>query len=75
MPATPAVEIDHVTKLFGTHTAVDNLSLTVPTGSIYGFIGPNGSGKTTAMRMIMRIIAPDTGHLKVLGVESFERSQ
>ena len=38
MPATPAVEIDQVTKLFGTHTAVDNLSLTVATGSIYGFI-------------------------------------
>ncbi len=72
MPATPAVEIDQVTKLFGTHTAVDNLSLTVPTGSIYGFIGPNGSGKTTTMRMIMRIIAPDSGHLKVLGVESFD---
>jgi len=72
MPATPAVEIDQVTKLFGSHTAVDNLSLTVPTGSIYGFIGPNGSGKTTTMRMIMRIIAPDAGHLKVLGVESFD---
>lgn len=72
MPPDAAVVIDQVTKRFGTHVAVDNLSLTVPTGSIYGFIGPNGSGKTTTMRMIMRIIAPDAGHLKVLGVESFE---
>lgn len=72
MPNTIAVEIDQITKRFGTHVAVDNLSLNVPTGSIYGFIGPNGSGKTTTMRMIMRIIAPDTGHLRVLGVENFE---
>lgn len=72
MSSVAAVEIDQVTKRFGSHVAVDNLSLTVPTGSIYGFIGPNGSGKTTTMRMIMRIIAPDTGHVRVLGVESFE---
>lgn len=72
MNPVAAVEIDQVTKQFGTHIAVDNLSLTVPTGSIYGFIGPNGSGKTTTMRMIMRIIAPDSGHVKVLGVESFD---
>jgi ABC-2 type transport system ATP-binding protein len=50
-----AVEIRNVTKSFGAVTAVDNLSLTVPEGSIYGFIGPNGSGKTTTMRMITRI--------------------
>lgn len=70
MSTTHAVTIQQVTKRFGTHTAVDDLSLTVPAGSIYGFIGPNGSGKTTTMRMIMRIIAPDSGHLHVLGVES-----
>ncbi|MFT3881951.1 MAG: ATP-binding cassette domain-containing protein [Gemmatales bacterium] len=72
MPPEAAVVIDQVTKRFGAHIAVDNLSLNVPAGSIYGFIGPNGSGKTTTMRMIMRIIAPDAGHLKVLGVEKFE---
>src|SRR5215475_8937097 len=62
-----AVEIDHVTKTFGTHTAVDDLSLAVPTGSIYGFIGPNGSGKTTTLRMIMRILHPNSGTVRVLG--------
>lgn len=70
MPPPTAVAIQQVTKRFGTHTAVDNLTLNVPAGSIYGFIGPNGSGKTTTMRMIMRIIAPDSGHLHVLGEDN-----
>ena len=69
-----AVEIDRVTKTYrtpaGTQTAVDDLSLTVPAGSIYGFIGPNGSGKTTTLRMIMRIIMPDAGRVAVLGGEA-----
>src|SRR5205809_7366904 len=65
-----AVEIDSITKTFGAHTAVDNLSLTVPAGSIYGFIGPNGSGKTTTLRMIMRILHPDSGDIRVLGETS-----
>src|SRR5262245_10021428 len=67
-----AVEIRDVTKAFGDHVAVDNLSLDVPRGSIYGFIGPNGSGKTTTLRMIMRILHPDRGHIRVLGEESFD---
>jgi ABC-2 type transport system ATP-binding protein len=62
-----AVTIDHVTKTFRDHVAVDDLSLEVPPGSIYGFIGPNGSGKTTTLRMIMRILYPDRGHIRVLG--------
>jgi ABC-2 type transport system ATP-binding protein len=66
-----AVEIDHVTKSFGTQVAVDDLSLAVPTGSIYGFIGPNGSGKTTTLRMIMRIFLPDSGTIRVLGDDSW----
>ena len=66
-----AVELDNVTKTFGTHRAVDDLSLAVPAGTIYGFIGPNGSGKTTTLRMIMRILHPDRGRIRVLGAESF----
>jgi ABC-2 type transport system ATP-binding protein len=62
----PAVAIEDVTKTFRQHVAVDNLSLQVPRGSIYGFIGPNGSGKTTTLRMIMRILYPDRGFIRVL---------
>jgi ABC-2 type transport system ATP-binding protein len=65
-----AVHLDHVTKTFGAHTAVKDLSLAVPTGTIYGFIGPNGSGKTTTLRMIMHILHPDEGEICVLGEHS-----
>ncbi len=61
-----AVTIEEVTKTFRQHVAVDNLSLQVPRGSIYGFIGPNGSGKTTTLRMIVRILHPDRGVIRVL---------
>jgi ABC-2 type transport system ATP-binding protein len=61
------IEISGVTKTFGTHVAVDNLSLEVPEGSIYGFIGPNGSGKTTTIRMIMNILYPDSGTIRIFG--------
>ena len=66
----PAVEIREVTKTYGRHVAVDNLSLDVPEGTIYGFIGPNGSGKTTTLRMIMRILHPDQGTIRVLGEDA-----
>jgi len=61
-----------VTKTFGKVLAVDDLSLDVPTGSVYGFIGPNGSGKTTTLRMIMNIFYPDGGTIRVLGGEAGE---
>jgi ABC-2 type transport system ATP-binding protein len=60
------VELEQVTKTFGATRAVDDLSLAVPRGSIYGFIGPNGSGKTTTLRMIMSILYPDRGLVRVL---------
>jgi ABC-2 type transport system ATP-binding protein len=62
-----AVRLDGVTKAFGSFVAVDDLSLEVPRGTIYGFIGPNGSGKTTTLRMIMHILHPDRGEIRVLG--------
>jgi ABC-2 type transport system ATP-binding protein len=61
------VELRNVTKTFGPVTAVDRLSLQVPRGSVYGFIGPNGSGKTTTLRMIMQIYYPDAGEIRVFG--------
>jgi len=61
------IELKNVTKTFGKHVAVDGLSLTVPQGSVYGFIGPNGSGKTTTLRMIMNILYPDSGEITIFG--------
>ncbi|MGD8534246.1 MAG: ATP-binding cassette domain-containing protein [Candidatus Aminicenantes bacterium] len=61
------VEIENITKTFGRVRAVDDLSLNVPQGSIYGFIGPNGSGKTTTLRMIMNIFYPDSGKIRIFG--------
>ena len=63
----PAIEVSGVTKTFGETTAVDDLTLAVPEGAVYGFIGPNGSGKTTTMRMIVNIIYPDRGAVRVFG--------
>jgi len=67
-----AVVIHEVTKSFGSHIAVNRLSLEVPAGTVYGFIGPNGSGKTTTLRMIMRILHPDSGDIRVLDQQSLD---
>ena len=62
-----AIRLQGVTKRFGSHLAVDHLDLEVPRGSIYGLLGPNGSGKTTSIRMIMGILLPDTGRVELFG--------
>ena len=62
-----AVELRGVTKRFAGHTAVRDLDLTVPAGAVYGLLGPNGAGKTTTIRMIMAIIAPDAGSVRLFG--------
>ncbi len=70
-----AIQIANVTKRFGAYTAVNDVSLMVPEGSIYGFIGPNGSGKTTTIRMIMNILLPDAGEVTVFGRHSSSTSR
>jgi ABC-2 type transport system ATP-binding protein len=67
----PAIVIEGITKAFGQHVAVRDLDMVVPAGSIYGFIGPNGSGKTTTLRMVMRILHPDRGRITVLGEHAY----
>lgn len=62
-----AISVRGVTKSFSTQRAVDEISFDVPEGSIYGFLGPNGSGKTTTIRMILKILIPDSGEIRVLG--------
>ncbi len=67
MSNQPVVQLQGVVKRFAGKPAVDDVDLVVPQGSIFGFIGPNGSGKTTTMRLILRIYQPDAGHVSVLG--------
>ena len=57
----PILRVEHVTKQFGDYTALDDVSLEVPRGQVYGLLGPNGAGKTTLIRIINRITAPDSG--------------
>lgn len=64
-----ALILDGVSKRYSAHTAVDDLSLAVPTGTIYGILGPNGAGKSTTLRMVMNIIARDTGRISLLGAD------
>jgi ABC-2 type transport system ATP-binding protein len=62
-----AVEIKGLTKAFGKIKAADSLDLTVGTGTIFGLLGPNGCGKTTAIKMLLGLVRPDSGEAKVLG--------
>src|SRR5512138_1097917 len=63
----PTLVLDHVTKRFGDFTAVDDLSLQVRRGRVFGLIGPNGAGKTTTIRMMVNITAPDSGRVELFG--------
>ncbi|HET7301695.1 MAG TPA: ATP-binding cassette domain-containing protein, partial [Oleiagrimonas sp.] len=65
--ATPSVRMEHVIKRFSGHTAVDDLSLSVPPGGIFGLLGPNGAGKTTVIRLLMGILMPDEGEVELFG--------
>jgi ABC-2 type transport system ATP-binding protein len=62
-----AIDIRHVVKRYDEHIAVNDLSLAVPRGSVYGLLGPNGAGKTTTIRMLLNIIVPDSGTITLLG--------
>jgi ABC-type multidrug transport system ATPase subunit len=62
-----AIELDGLTKRFGSITAVDSLSFTVPKGTIFGFLGPNGSGKSTCIRMLCGLLQPTSGTATVNG--------
>jgi ABC-2 type transport system ATP-binding protein len=61
--------LDGVSKRFAGHTAVDDLSLAVPPGTIYGILGPNGAGKSTTLRMVMNILIRDGGRISLLGAD------
>ena len=66
------LEMKNVTKTFGKFKALDNLTMTVPQGSIYGLVGPNGAGKSTAIRHLMGIYRPDSGEITLEGLPIYE---
>jgi ABC-2 type transport system ATP-binding protein len=71
----PAIHVDNLTKRFGNKTVVDKLTLTVNRGDIFGFLGPNGSGKTTSIRLLCGLLTPDEGTGQCLGYDIFTQSQ
>jgi ABC-2 type transport system ATP-binding protein len=72
---TTAIETRRLTKRFGDVVAVDELDLSIPFGTVYGFVGPNGAGKTTTLRMLAGLLKPDEGEALVDGTEASQRSE
>lgn len=68
------IELNNVTKVYGTRKAVDNISFSVDKGEILGFLGPNGAGKSTTMKMITGYMPPTSGSIKIAGYDIFEQS-
>jgi len=73
--SVPTVVLDHISKSFGEFTAVNELSLAVHPGRVFGLIGPNGAGKTTTIRMIVNITAPDSGRITLFGQQVTQQLQ
>lgn len=69
------IEVKHLTKRYGNHTAVSNLSFTIEKGRIYGFLGPNGAGKSTTMNIMTGCLAATAGEVKVGGYDIFEDAE
>lgn len=69
-----AIEISDITKVFGSKTVVNNISLQVPRGSVFGFLGSNGSGKTTTIRMVCGLLTPTSGSGSCLGYDILTQS-
>jgi ABC-2 type transport system ATP-binding protein len=68
--ARPAIEVRDLVKRFGGEVAVDRLSLSCPPGEVFGFVGPDGAGKTTIMRLLAAVMAPDEGSILIEGVDA-----
>ncbi|HQZ11731.1 MAG TPA: ABC transporter ATP-binding protein, partial [Devosia sp.] len=71
----PVIDVRHLTKRFGDKTVVDDFEIRVPKGTIYGFLGPNGSGKTTTIRMLCGLLTPDEGEGTCLGYDVRREAQ
>ena len=71
----PIVYVDNLTRRFGDFVAVDHVSFEVNPGEVVGYLGPNGSGKTTTIRMLLGLLAPTEGQAMVLGFDAFRESE
>ena len=72
---TPVIKVNNLVKRFGTFTAVDHISFEVRKGEIFGFLGANGAGKTTAMRILCGLSLPTEGHAEVMGYNVITQSE
>ncbi|MFZ6027023.1 MAG: ABC transporter ATP-binding protein [Chloroflexota bacterium] len=75
VPATNVIAVEQLSKKFGDFVAVDRLSFTVSAGEVVGYLGPNGSGKTTTIRMLLGLLQPTGGKATVLGFDAFTQSE
>ena len=71
----PVIRVDNLTRRFGDFVAVDHVNFEVRVGEVVGYLGPNGSGKTTTIRMLLGLIAPSDGRATVLGFDAFKQSE
>jgi len=74
-PEDYAVKVDQLVRVFGSFTAVDNISFSVPKGEIFGFLGPNGAGKSTTIRMLCGLLAPSSGTGSVAGYNILSQAE
>jgi ABC-2 type transport system ATP-binding protein len=71
----PVIHVDNLTKRFGDFVAVDHISFNVERGEVVGYLGPNGSGKTTTIRMLLGLLSPSEGQATVLGYDSYRETE
>ncbi|HEX5437831.1 MAG TPA: ABC transporter ATP-binding protein [Gemmatimonadaceae bacterium] len=73
--AAPAIDARDLTRTFGAFTAVDHITFTVRAGEVFGFLGANGAGKTTAIRMLTGLLAPTSGEARVAGYDVYTQAE
>lgn len=71
----PAISVNNLTRRFGNFTAVDNISFEVAPGEVFGFLGANGAGKTTAIKMLIGLLAPTSGEARVAGLDVVKQTE
>src|SRR5574339_440521 len=71
----PVIRVENLTRRFGDFVAVDHVNFEVAAGEVVGYLGPNGSGKTTTIRMLLGLLAPSDGRATVLGFDAFNQSE